>query len=214
MHRTTGPPARSPARLFTSSSAALMAHSSARVLEHRRLAATLTSLASPFLRVRRASHPFRGAVRAGADGPPGAPGRYLTALLGRGGIPELSPGPERFFSPRWDAAPAWPYASYDLAYFGFAFHFIAGSAATLPFFLLSGVKVRFRESLGCGRGHSWSPFNGWRCILGKKYVGCVNRLCLPVNTVKKSRYSLLRSIVRLSDYTSKFPKTEHYFVLT
>ena len=45
-----------------------------------------------------ASHPFRGAVRAGADGPPGAPGRYPTAL----------PGAGRFFSPRWDAAPAWP----------------------------------------------------------------------------------------------------------
>ena len=36
-------------------------------------------------------------------------GRGLTARLERrGGTLQLSPGPGRFFSPRWDAAPAWP----------------------------------------------------------------------------------------------------------
>ena len=41
--------------------------------------------------------------------------------------------------------------------FKLVFHFIAESAATLPFFVLSGVKVRFCESLGCGSREGGTP---------------------------------------------------------
>ena len=61
------------------------------------------------------------------------------------------------------------YAPSDLAYFKFVFHFIAGSAATLLFFVLSGVKVRFCESLGCGRGTPGHLLMGGS-VLKKKFA--------------------------------------------
>ena len=67
------------------------------------------------------------------------------------------------------------YASSDLAYFEFAFHFIVVSAATV----LYGVKVRFCESLGCGRGHSHGHLlmRGGRCIKNPLIcVGVINEL--------------------------------------
>ena len=63
------------------------------------------------------------------------------------------------------------HVSSDLAYFMFLFHFIAESAATLPFFVLSGVKVRFCESLGCGRGTPGHLLMGGG-VLKKKIIWC------------------------------------------
>ena len=57
-----------------------------------------------------------------------------------------------------------PFPAFFQTLFSVYFHFLAGSAATLHILFLlvltHGSMIRWVR----GRGHSWSPVQGWRCI--------------------------------------------------